>query len=458
MTIPNFNSPKINPLQLWQMDADKFNQWRRENDYPRIISFLKFKLPEFDQWLVSQEIDTDFLINYSPSTFLKEEDALYLYTLVNRDSKEREIVSTKKIDVNKLFSTIEKVTNRKTIIPYPAWYKKIDKKRPFDLYVNSRGGRSHHISELELLDLGNCQISNLFLGGLRHLDFVNISDLTILHCTNNSFLQLAFSSASNLSVQGDFPFVEAYKTSFYEVFNLKYNNLKLLNGAFHRWSFTDCNVNLTATNAHLQGWTFTGWDFSGTISNTDLQDCSFASSKMKYPISYGRAMRFHAQIKRLYSQIGRRKEASEHYYREKNFERKSFLRVRQNYQNLYIQNKTRISKTAFKVFYFFKYIYLSLINLLWGFGERPSRVFIISITTIVIFAFLYCLMPKSSEDTYHNFSNSLYYSMVTFTTLGYGDIIQKTEILKLLSGFEALLGMSFWGILIAGFTNNSKDY
>ena len=48
--------------------------------------------------------------------------------------------------------------------------------------------------------------------------------------------------------------------------------------------------------------------------------------------------------------------------------------------------------------------------------------------------------------------------MVTFTTLGYGDILQTDELLRLLTGIEAILGMSFWGILIAGFTSNARDY
>ena len=97
-------------------------------------------------------------------------------------------------------------------------------------------------------------------------------------------------------------------------------------------------------------------------------------------------------------------------------------------------------------------------NLLWGYGERPARVFGISLITIFIFSFCYCYLPHSSSETHLNFVNSLYYSMVTFSTLGYGDITQSDGLLRILSGLEAILGMSFWGILIAGFTNNSKDY
>jgi hypothetical protein len=98
------------------------------------------------------------------------------------------------------------------------------------------------------------------------------------------------------------------------------------------------------------------------------------------------------------------------------------------------------------------------LNVPWGYGERPARVFLISIATILFFAGCYCFLPNAAARTHNDFGTALYYSMVTFTTLGYGDISQPTKFLQLLSGFEALCGMSFWGILIAGFTNNAKDY
>lgn len=111
-----------------------------------------------------------------------------------------------------------------------------------------------------------------------------------------------------------------------------------------------------------------------------------------------------------------------------------------------------------QVVYFFKYLASSFLNILWGYGERPARVFVISLLTILLFACGYCFLPNASSKTFHDLGNALYYSMVTFTTLGYGDISQPDRVLKILSGLEAMLGMSFWGILIAGFTSNAKDY
>ena len=130
------------------------------------------------------------------------------------------------------------------------------------------------MSELELLDLGSCHLINQWLGN-RNLDFTNISDLKLTNCNTSSQITLRFCSAVNVTIEGDLHFVDAYRTSFYEVFNLKFSNLKLSNGNFQSWNFSDCQVNLSASNAILHLWKFTGWDFNGTISNTDLRDCKF---------------------------------------------------------------------------------------------------------------------------------------------------------------------------------------
>ena len=452
-------APKISSQQLWGMSDIDFNDWRRKNDYPRIILFLKSRLPEFESWMTEQNVTDELLIKHSPSSFLIEIQCYYLYSVFYDNEEEKEIFSSVKYSIGEIFFHKNLVKERKDIIPYPTWYKQKNKKSAPDLYIGSMQGRSHLIlHELELLDLGNIMITGLLPIGNRLLDFINVSDLLIKNCISNTPIKLWFCSAINLTIEGDLAFIDAHKTSFYDVFNLKYRNLKLLNGNFQSWKFNDCNVNFSATNAILNFWEFTGWDFNGTISNTDIKDCIFKSSPIQYPISYGRVKYFHAQIKRLYSQIGKKGEASKHFYLEKTYERKSFRHLKENFRNEFYKNRQGLYKSRFYLKYYFKYLYSGFQNILWGYGERPAREFSISIITIFLFALCYCYFPHSSKDTHLNFINSLYYSMVTFSTLGYGDITQSDKVLRLFSGLEAILGMSFWGILIAGFTNNTKDY
>jgi ion channel len=451
-------APKIASNVLWQMNEKDFNTWREKNDYPRIIQFLKYKLSGFTTWMEDQEITEDFLIKYSPSTFLRNQSSLYLYEVIHDEKDEKEILSENRYAVGSTFFHLNFIKKRKNIIPYPIWYFQKNYKSAPEISITLTQGRSHFIfSELELLDLGNCHLVNNIIGD-RHLDFTNLDNLRITDCFNNTFLKIWFCSAINITIEGDLAFINAYASRFYQVRNNKSTNLKLSNGNFQSWDLVDCDLNLAATNAVIHLWKFTGWDFTATLNNSDIRECSFKSSKIRYPIDFGRAKNFHAHVKRLYSQLGKKKQASDHYYLEKKYERISFLHVKENFQNRYYQAKRKIAKLILKINFLLRYIYSSFLNILWGYGERPARIFGISLITILIFTFVFCYSPQASLTTKHHFTTSLYFSIVTFTTLGYGDINQQSNLLRLLSGFEALLGMSFWGTLIAGFTSNAKDY
>jgi len=82
-----------------------------------------------------------------------------------------------------------------------------------------------------------------------------------------------------------------------------------------------------------------------------------------------------------------------------------------------------------------KRILSKLVDLFCGYGEDPSRVVIFSLITILSFAllfFLFGITDGSAQISFevantwlenlNNFFNSLYFSVVTFTTLGYGDL------------------------------------
>jgi len=82
-----------------------------------------------------------------------------------------------------------------------------------------------------------------------------------------------------------------------------------------------------------------------------------------------------------------------------------------------------------------KRILSKLVDLFCGYGEDPSRVVIFSLLTIFSFAFLYFFfgitdgstsigfsLAYSRLENLNNLFNSLYFSVVTFTTLGYGDL------------------------------------
>jgi len=93
-----------------------------------------------------------------------------------------------------------------------------------------------------------------------------------------------------------------------------------------------------------------------------------------------------------------------------------------------------------------------LVDLFCGYGEAPLRIIGLSLLIIIICAVLYSFTGLNYQDSIHSlsrqhsFSNnlsiffsSLYFSVVTFTTLGYGDIT-PVSISRAIAAIEAFTG------------------
>ncbi len=99
------------------------------------------------------------------------------------------------------------------------------------------------------------------------------------------------------------------------------------------------------------------------------------------------------------------------------------------------------------------YIPSLVMNILCGYGERPHRIVLSSIFTILTFAFIQYFfkgIENSSTPSYFlKWSDYLYYSTITFTTVGYGDFIPKaSSLFRLLAATEAFLGVFLTGLFI----------
>jgi len=84
-------------------------------------------------------------------------------------------------------------------------------------------------------------------------------------------------------------------------------------------------------------------------------------------------------------------------------------------------------------------------NLTCGYGERPKRVVFNALLIIVVFSLFYCsfgAIEKAGEKDHDlSYDDCFYFSVVTFTTLGYGDYSPKDEVFfKIMAGTEAFLG------------------
>jgi len=99
------------------------------------------------------------------------------------------------------------------------------------------------------------------------------------------------------------------------------------------------------------------------------------------------------------------------------------------------------------------YVPTALMGILCGYGEKPNRVTVSSIAIIFIYAAMYYYLNAVAiiDSTIKNyfFWDYVYYSIVTFTTLGYGDLVPKPNIgYRLLAGSEAFIGAFMIGLFV----------
>lgn len=80
--------------------------------------------------------------------------------------------------------------------------------------------------------------------------------------------------------------------------------------------------------------------------------------------------------------------------------------------------------------------------ILCGYGERPIRTVGVFMFSIFAYAGIYTRLSLHGPDgpITGNFLEALYFSTITFTTLGYGDI-RPEGVAKLVAGSEALVGL-----------------
>lgn len=90
-----------------------------------------------------------------------------------------------------------------------------------------------------------------------------------------------------------------------------------------------------------------------------------------------------------------------------------------------------------------------LLNALWGYGERPARLLVATAAAIVLFGAVQWLLDGVPGE---GFGAHLYFSGITFMTIGYGDLSPKGLLPRFLAVLEGAVGISVIGMLIASWT------
>ena len=96
---------------------------------------------------------------------------------------------------------------------------------------------------------------------------------------------------------------------------------------------------------------------------------------------------------------------------------------------------------------------LSFVGLVGKYGTDPWSVFVSMIIAVFVFGLLYLLpwMSIYPENTIRHIWSPFYYSLITFLTIGYGDLSAQNCLTALICGIEGFLGvfmMSYFSVAV----------
>ena len=81
-------------------------------------------------------------------------------------------------------------------------------------------------------------------------------------------------------------------------------------------------------------------------------------------------------------------------------------------------------------------------------SRNPLAWFVVYLLVIVVFAFTFWLLPAGSLNSEVNALDACYFSIVTITTLGYGEINPVSDMAKIAASAEAIAGIVVIGLFL----------
>ncbi len=247
-------------------------------------------------------------------------------------------------------------------------------------------------------------------------------------------------------------------------------------------------------------------DFTGALlRNTKIERDSVENHILEEKWNnYHEAKENYLLIKNNFHSIGQYEDESWAFKKEKDMERKShwYFSVKKGIkENIYYEgaletlpdpiiekNKSIYKEKEISFFkwiigkHFKKWFYSVVANIVYAYGEGLWNVVITAGVLIILFACLFTLvgignpeiielhgkihpipgtdMRIASEGVLKNtkimqFSDSLYFSLITFTTLGYGDLRPLEGLGRILAGSEAFIGAFMMALFVYTFARRT---
>ncbi|GAB7020955.1 pentapeptide repeat-containing protein [Halostagnicola bangensis] len=331
---------------------------------------------------------------------------------------------------------------------YCIWHAPVDGKPAEELQDAIKGEGIVGTPPFDFLYLSNTSLDGVDFSGIvtNHSDF-SFSDLTGAIVTPATFRNCNFYH-SNLSSKSlfdgnftgsDFQHADLSDCNL-DMTDFCNNNLKnadLSESHCHRTDFSGANLE----GAILDNTVITSADFrSSKIFHTSLNGASMTDSavfgdKVIYEKEdeWGKAISVYHNLTRIHHESGFLESARDYYYREKESQRKKY-REGDN------------SK---------KWLFSEASRIITGYGDRPWRVIGVAISIILLWSVMYAIMGGVQHNGEQLQINSMwevidyiYFSTITFTTLGFGDFQPYGQVARVFAGVQAGLGALMLALLI----------
>jgi len=318
------------------------------------------------------------------------------------------------------------------------WHSRTQEKYKPDVIKNYFGfsDKLKEVIEKEVANNGSLdgaylKGANLFgIGWSSSERGVNLSNANLCNA-DLSEAHLSYGSLRNANLMN--ANLEFAYLSDVDLFNAYFYGTRLFNVKFRNNDFTTVRC-LTKSN-------FLGWNNYIVPIHKLLE---------MYP---EQSQPIYRKLIKYFANEGNNDDASWAAYRERVLNRKLlYINLKSGFSGILIKYLNRkynvlqlISLWIFtKIKIFFQLIFSYICSLVFGYGEKPFRVIITSSITISIYALIYSYFNVIKES---DFYTSLYFSITTFTTLGYGDLIPQKEF-RLLASSEALIGIMLTGLFL----------
>jgi hypothetical protein len=493
--------------ELWAMDPYSFNEWRANNDIPALFARFATLLPGFGDWVNSLPFDKEVMMQMVPTGELfKGESEKIAINRPGDQEGQRFIECCNATEFHGKFGKYSDAIIYGTFRPYFLWarinlgrnrffsYELSNTLRTDTFSYNRRSGlnpmrattRTYLFFDIPVLKLGQCKLPDDVIMLSRNLDFTDLDFLSVtaeLHGWYSGHVN--YSSCRGIRFEN----ARASCCTFYQCvmkdFTASYSNLQDLH-------FEKCEMGdfyMKSCFAYKIG--FRDSNVRPFLQDCELREINYIPPKDAQSDQVAQTFRL---LRVAFQSSGMRREASECYFRERVYERKAAFRPYELPENrgvfpdvpyggsIYaMQAKieqgllssadrpsmvTSIIATKLKMWLYPRYLmkllpyksrwFISFIeSVLWGYGERPNRIIIFAFLTIAVYAVCYHGQTFNGGQILDKWTDSAYFSAVTFTTLGYGDIYPTSTLWKFVCASEALLGAFTMGLVVAGFSNRS---